>query len=116
MARLFRKLLFDCFKKIEGNIKIETTEKSIEIIKKQILNLRVTALVQMRSKSKPIYNAKYEPLEYVIQRLKIEIISSAVFALSESKYLKILSELEALYTHSSTYIVQITPITFGPPP
>ena len=34
IARLFRKLLFDCFKKIEGNIKIESTEKSIEIIKK----------------------------------------------------------------------------------
>ena len=31
---MFRKFLFDCFKKIEGNIKIETTEKSIEIIKK----------------------------------------------------------------------------------
>jgi hypothetical protein len=46
----------------------------------------------------------------------MEIISSAVFSLSENKYLKKLSELEALYTQSSTYRVQITPITFGPPP
>ena len=114
--KLFKKLRFDSFKNIDGNIYIAMTPNKVEIITILYLKLLLYFSVNISKENIPTNKARKDPLENVKSKFINEIISKKVFVLFSIRYFLESSSFNSLYKQITEYIAQKIPITFGPPP
>ena len=86
IPKLFKKVLFDSFKNIDGNIYIAITPTIVDVITILYLKLLVYFSLNTNKENRPTANARNDPLENVKSKFIDESIKRNVFVLFSIKY------------------------------